>query len=192
MSTCLDTTKYTVNPKTGLLGGVNFIESPNANERPEGVELELIVVHGISLPPFQFDGRAIEQLFTNQLNPDEDPFFKEIEHLNVSAHIVIYRDGGIIQYVPFHRRAWHAGQSCYKGREGCNDFSIGIELVGSDEDCYTACQYYVLAGVIKALWKAYPSLKGHDVVGHSDIAPHRKTDPGPYFLWAALRRLLEY
>jgi len=181
---------YMVQSQTGLLVGVDFVESPNANERPKGVEPELIVVHGMSLPPNQFGGKAIQQLFTNQLKPNEDPYFKEIQHLTVSAHLVIHRDGRVVQYVPFHKRAWHAGVSCFKGREGCNDFSIGIELEGTDETCYTASQYQNLAGVIKALWQAYPSLHTYDVVGHSDISPGRKTDPGPYFLWAALARLL--
>jgi AmpD protein len=181
---------YMVQSQTGLLVGVDFIKSPNANERPKGVEPELIVVHGMSLPPNQFGGKAIQQLFTNQLKPNEDPYFKEIQHLTVSAHLVIHRDGRVVQYVPFHKRAWHAGISCFKGREGCNDFSIGIELEGTDETCYTASQYQSLAGVIKALWQAYPSLKTHDVVGHCDISPGRKTDPGPYFLWASLTRLL--
>ena len=181
---------YMVRLKTGLLAGIKFIESPNANERPLGIQPELIVVHGISLPPNQFGGEAIQQLFTNQLNPNDDPYFNEIQHLKVSAHLLIRRDGEVVQYVPFHKRAWHAGVSCFKGREGCNDFSIGIELEGTDETCYTASQYHSLAGVIKALWQAYPSLQAHDVVGHCDIAPNRKTDPGPYFLWAALTRLL--
>lgn len=181
---------YMVQSQTGLLAGVDFIESPNANERPLGVKPELIVVHGMSLPPTQFGGVAIQQLFTNQLNPNDDPYFKEIQHLKVSAHLLIRRDGQVVQYVPFHKRAWHAGLSSFKGREGCNDFSIGIELEGTDKTCYTASQYHSLAGVIKALWQAYSSLQAHDVVGHCDIAPGRKTDPGPYFLWTALERLL--
>ncbi|MCF6299245.1 MAG: 1,6-anhydro-N-acetylmuramyl-L-alanine amidase AmpD [Thiomicrorhabdus sp.] len=182
---------YMVESQTGLLVGSDFVESPNANERPLGVEPELIVVHGISLPPNQFGGEAIQQLFTNQLNPNEDVYFKEICALKVSAHLLIRRGGEIIQFVPFHKRAWHAGVSCFKGREGCNDFSIGIELEGTDETCYTASQYQSLAGVIKALWQAYPSLAAHNVVGHCDIAPGRKTDPGAYFLWEALERLLD-
>ena len=182
---------YTINAVTGRLLGVPFIESPNADERPAGVLPELIVVHGISLPPNQFGGDAVEQLFTNQLNPDEDPFFKEIEHLTVSAHLFIRRNGDVVQYVPFDQRAWHAGCSCFKGRERCNDFSVGIELEGTDDTCYTASQYQSLAGVIKALWRTYPSLQAHEVVGHCDIAPNRKSDPGPYFLWSALERLLE-
>ncbi len=181
---------YMVQSQTGLLAGVEFIESPNANARPIGVEPELIVVHGISLPPDQFGGEAIQKLFTNQLNPNDDPYFKEIHSLTVSAHLLIRRDGHVVQFVPFYKRAWHAGVSCFKGREGCNDFSIGIELEGTDKTCYTASQYHSLAGVIKALWQAYPSLQAHDVVGHCDIAPGRKTDPGPYFLWTALERLL--
>ena len=190
MNTDILENTYMVQSQTGLLNGVTFRDSPNANARPEGVLPELIVVHGMSLPPNQFGGDAIDQLFLNQLNPKEDPYFKEIQHLTVSAHVVIHRDGSVVQYVPFHQRAWHAGESSFKGRTNCNDFSIGIELEGTDKTCYTASQYHSLSGVIKALWQAYPSLQSHDVVGHSDIAPQRKTDPGPYFLWSALTRLL--
>jgi len=182
---------YIVLPETGLIKGASYIESPNANERPTGVEPDLIVVHGISLPPNQFGGDEINQLFLNQLNPDDDPYFKEIHHLRVSAHALIRRDGQVVQYVPFHKRAWHAGVSCFEGREGCNDFSIGIELEGTDNTCYTAAQYESLAYLIKGLWQTYSSLKEHKVVGHSDIAPGRKTDPGSYFIWESLERLLK-
>lgn len=182
---------YKIQPETGLVEGVTFIESPNFDCR-EGSSLpELIVVHGISLPPNQFGGPAITQLFTNQLDPQEDPYFATIQHLKVSAHVLIRRDGELIQYVPFHQRAWHAGQSEFQGKSRCNDFSIGIELEGTDTTCYTARQYESLAGLIKGLWQAYPSLQSHHVVGHNDIAPGRKTDPGPYFMWASLNRLLE-
>ncbi|GKT12032.1 MAG: N-acetyl-anhydromuramoyl-L-alanine amidase [Thiomicrorhabdus sp.] len=182
---------YKVRPETGLIDAGAYIPSPNCDSRPNGQAPELIVVHNISLPPNQFGGSQITQLFTNCLNPEEDPFFREIEGLRVSAHLLIRRDGSMIQYVPFNQRAWHAGLSCYKERSACNDFSIGIELEGSDHTSFTMSQYLSLSEVIKALWLVYPSLSEHNVVGHSDIAPGRKTDPGPYFMWASLNRLLE-
>lgn len=179
-----------VNNQTGLIEGGHFIESPNQDLRPNDELPGLVVVHGISLPPNQFGGEGITQLFTNALNPKEHPYYEAIQHLTVSAHALIRRDGQIIQYVPFHKRAWHAGLSEFEGRERCNDFSIGIELEGTDATPYTASQYQALANLIKALWLAYPSLKEQKVVGHSDIAPGRKTDPGDYFLWSALKRLI--
>ncbi|BCN93538.1 N-acetyl-anhydromuranmyl-L-alanine amidase [Thiomicrorhabdus immobilis] len=185
------TLKLRVDNQTGLIEGGQFIESPNQDLRPNDELPGLVVVHGISLPPNQFGGEGITQLFTNTLNPKEHPYYQTIQHLTVSAHALIRRDGQIIQYVPFHKRAWHAGLSEYEGRERCNDFSIGIELEGTDSTCYTASQYHALAGLIKALWQAYPSLKDRKVVGHSDIAPGRKTDPGDYFLWSSLNRLTE-
>lgn len=181
---------YYVDFKSGLCEQAEFIKSPNYDERPPGVDADLIVVHGISLPPDQFGGHAVTQLFTNQLNPAEDPYFESIKDLKVSAHVLIRRDGGLIQYVPFHCRAWHAGVSQFEGRERCNDFSIGIELEGTDQCCYTASQYHALAELIQGLWQAYPSLAGHKVVGHQHIAPGRKTDPGQYFQWVSLARLL--
>ncbi|MDG6778144.1 1,6-anhydro-N-acetylmuramyl-L-alanine amidase AmpD [Thiomicrorhabdus sp. zzn3] len=181
---------YQVDPKSGLCQQAEYIKSPNYDERPQGCLPELIVVHGISLPPAQFGGEAITKLFTNALDPHEDPYFAKIKDLKVSAHALIRRDGHLIQYVPFHCRAWHAGVSEFNGRERCNDFSIGIELEGTDHTCYTAKQYEVLAELIKGLWQAYPGLQSHQVVGHSDIAPGRKTDPGAYFQWSALERLL--
>lgn len=180
-----------VNPITGLLVDNEFIESPNFDDRPNQELPGLIVVHGISLPPNQFGGEGINQLFTNQLDPNEDPYYETIQHLKVSAHALIRRDGRIVQYVPFHKRAWHAGVSEYAGRKSCNDFSIGIELEGTDKTPYTARQYKSLSILIKALWKAYPSIKKENVVGHSDIAPGRKTDPGEFFMWTSLNRLLE-
>jgi AmpD protein len=182
---------YQIEASSGVAVGVNFIASPNFDGRGDGVLPELIVVHGISLPPNQFGGEAISQLFTNQLDPKEDPYFEKIKDLRVSSHALIRRDGEVVQYVPFHERAWHAGLSEFDGRSRCNDFSIGIELEGSDQTCYTARQYASLAELIKSLWAAYPSLKAHHVVGHNEIAPGRKTDPGPYFQWDALNRLLE-
>jgi AmpD protein len=163
--------------------------SPNANERPEGDAVSLVVVHGISLPPGEFGGPYIDQLFTNSLKPEGHPYFATIAALKVSSHILIRRDGEIVQYVPFDQRAWHAGASEYQGRSNCNDFSIGIELEGADDIPYTGVQYRQLAALVRALAAAYPSTRGH-LAGHSDIAPGRKTDPGPSFDWSLLRQLL--
>ncbi|GAA0680814.1 1,6-anhydro-N-acetylmuramyl-L-alanine amidase AmpD [Marinobacterium maritimum] len=163
--------------------GTRRLASPNCNERPEG-EISLLVIHNISLPPGQFGGGHIAELFTNRLDPNGHPFFKEIEGLEVSAHLLIERDGQMTQFVPFDRRAWHAGKSCFQGREACNDFSIGIELEGTDEVPYTDAQYQALVAVTQALLQAYPGLTRDRITGHSDIAPGRKTDPGPAFDWA--------
>lgn len=152
--------------------------------------LELVVLHGISLPPGEFGGPWIERLFTNCLDPAAHPYFREIRGLEVSSHVLIGRDGGLTQFVPFGRRAWHAGESRYGGRERCNDFSVGIELEGADDVPYEAAQYAALAGVISALRASYPSLGSAEIVGHSDIAPGRKTDPGPAFDWPRLDALL--
>ena len=165
-----------------LLDPVRYIASPNANERPAGVAVSLIVIHGISLPPGQYGNGAIEALFTNQLDPNKHPDFKKIATLKVSAHLVIERDGKITQFVPFDKRAWHAGDSSYQDRSGCNDFSIGIELEGCDTEPYTEVQYRELAIVTRLLLSRYPTLSAQRIVGHSDIAPERKTDPGPNFL----------
>lgn len=165
--------------------------SPNCDERPPGTEIALIVVHGISLPPGEFGGPWIRDLFLNRLDPDAHPYFREIAGLEVSAHVVIHRDGRVVQYVPFGQRAWHAGQSCFRGRSTCNDFSIGIELEGSDETPYTEAQYARLAELIAALRRAYPGIAPDAIAGHSDIAPGRKTDPGPAFDWPKLAGLLD-
>lgn len=162
--------------------------SPNQNERPADMPVSLVVIHGISLPPGEFGGPWIDALFTNTLDPDVHPYFAEVAALTVSAHLLVRRDGELVQYVPFDRRAWHAGRSCHQGRENCNDFSIGIELEGTDEIPYTAAQYAALADVVALLEQHYPECAGH-LAGHSDIAPGRKTDPGPSFDWAALAQL---
>jgi AmpD protein len=175
---------------TGLLGGARQVTSPNCDDRPAGVDPELIVIHGISLPPGEYGGDSIERLFTNTLDRDAHPYFREIDGLRVSAHLLIRRDGALVQYVPFHRRAWHAGESCFCGRRACNDYSIGIELEGTDEDPYTDAQYASLEGVLKALLGEYPTLNRRRIVGHCDIAPGRKTDPGPSFDWKRLHALL--
>ncbi len=161
-------------------------DSPNRDARPDAAEPGLIVVHGISLPPGRFGGNEIEALFTNTLDWDAHPYFNEIRGLEVSSHLLIRRDGSVLQFVPFTERAWHAGESCFRGRRRCNDFSIGIELEGEDETPYEEDQYDVLQGVILALCEAYPALSPREVAGHSDIAPGRKTDPGPAFDWLKL------
>ncbi len=176
--------------RDGWLAGARRVPSPNCDERPSGGEPELVVVHGISLPPGVFGGPHIDALFTNTLDPDAHPFFAEIQDLRVSAHLLIRRDGALVQYVPFHRRAWHAGVSRFQGRERCNDFSIGIELEGTDAVPYEAAQYQVLARVIRLLAATYPGIGPGRVVGHCHIAPGRKTDPGPAFDWTRLEVLL--
>jgi AmpD protein len=173
------------------LTGITHIASPNFNTRPDKNDISLIVIHCISLPPGQFGGNYIEQLFCNRLNPADHPYFKDIYQLQVSAHLLIRRDGEIVQYVPFNQRAWHAGVSNYQGRESCNDFSIGIELEGAETIPYTTVQYQRLAQVIKLLLQHYPTLSKERITGHSDIAPQRKTDPGDSFQWSELWRLLE-
>jgi AmpD protein len=172
--------------------GARWVPSPNRDERPAGQSPELIVVHGISLPPNEFGGPWIDQLFTNALPREGHPYFAEIAQLKVSTHLLIRRDAELVQYVAFHQRAWHAGASTYCGRERCNDFSIGIELEGTDTSAYEPAQYRALAAAIQALWNAYPSLPRAAVTGHSDIAPGRKTDPGPVFDWARLHALLTH
>ena len=165
--------------------------SQNCDERPEPADISLLVIHCISLPPGEFGTDYIDRLFCNRLGPDEHPYFKEIYQLKVSAHLLIKRDGSCVQYVPFDKRAWHAGKSTYEGRERCNDFSIGIELEGTEYIDYTDRQYEQLAAVIRALLEAYPKLSTQRIVGHSDIAPGRKADPGASFDWQRLLGLLQ-
>jgi len=162
--------------------------SPNCSERPDPEDVSLIVIHCISLPPGQFGGEAISQLFLNQLDCQAHPYFATLEGLKVSAHLLIRRDGRLIQYVPFNKRAWHAGVSCYHGRARCNDFSIGIELEGTEESAYTEAQYRMLIAVLKTVHRHYPKTADHGLVGHSDIAPSRKSDPGPSFDWSRLAK----
>lgn len=169
------------------LPGARVVPSPNCDDRPPGVVPDLLVVHAISLPPDAFGGPHVEQLFCNQLKPEDHPYFATIHTLRVSAHFFIRRDGELIQFVPCQRRAWHAGVSCWQGRERCNDFSIGVELEGCDHLPFEPVQYQVLARLITRLRLDYPLA---DLAGHSDIAPGRKTDPGPCFDWSCLRRLL--
>jgi N-acetyl-anhydromuramoyl-L-alanine amidase len=179
-----------MNIKQHWLSGVTHTPSPNFDDRPDPVDISLIVIHCISLPPGEFENDCIDQLFCNQLDANEHPYFKQIHQLKVSSHLLIKRSGAIVQYVPIDKRAWHAGQSCYEGRERCNDFSIGIELEGTETDPYTDRQYHMLAAAIKSLLDAYPSLSVQHITGHSDIAPGRKTDPGESFDWRRLYGLL--
>ncbi|WP_114650085.1 1,6-anhydro-N-acetylmuramyl-L-alanine amidase AmpD [Pseudothauera hydrothermalis] len=171
----------------GWLSGVRRQPSPHCDDRPDGVAVDLVVVHAISLPPNEFGGPGIEQLFTGCLDPAEHPYYAQIHGLRVSAHFLIRRDGELVQFVPVTRRAWHAGVSNWNGRERCNDFSVGIELEGCDTQPFEPVQYRRLAELISLLQSVFP-LAG--VVGHADIAPGRKTDPGPCFDWATLRSLL--
>lgn len=183
-------TTFTVHVPTGLLPGVRQVLSPNRDPRPAGTATDLIVLHGISLPPGEFGGPWIEQLFNGHLPPDRHPYFAQVAGRRVSAHALVRRDGEVVQFVPFHERAWHAGPSSWEGRDACNDFSIGIELEGSDELHYETIQYQCVAGLVRALLAAYPLLSAGRLVGHSDIAPGRKTDPGSAFDWPGMRALL--
>lgn len=178
--------RFSIDTGTGLLEPARQCPSPNCDDRPAGARPELLVVHGISLPPGRFGGPEIEHLFTNRLDWDAHPYFEEIRGMRVSAHVLIRRDGEVVQFVPFTRRAWHAGESAFQGRTCCNDFSIGIELEGEDETPYTAAQYEKLAAVTRAISAAYPAISGRKIAAHADIAPGRKTDPGPAFDWLRL------
>lgn len=182
---------YTFKPMqidaAGHLDKAFFIASPNFDERPSGCSISLLVIHNISLPPNKFSGDGVIQLFTNQLDPAEHPYYASIQSLKVSAHFFIRRDGAIIQFVSCNKRAWHAGKSSWQGKSHCNDFSIGIELEGSDNLPFDNAQYIALSKLTLVLNKVYPIT---DIVGHSEIAPGRKTDPGPYFDWDNYRTLL--
>jgi AmpD protein len=162
---------------------MRIVESPNCDERPPGTELTLVVLHCISLPPGKYGGDAIERLFTNRLDPAAHPYFQEIAALKVSSHFLVRRDGELVQFVPLERRAWHAGASVWRGRSRCNDFSIGIELEGSEEDVFTDAQYEALSSLLRRLRVEHPI---RDIAAHSDVAPDRKSDPGPRFDWARL------
>jgi len=181
-----DAAKYAVSPGAGLIRPATQCPSPNQDERPEGSEPELIIIHGISLPPGEFGGPHIEALFTNCLDCTAHPYFREIEGMQVSSHLLVRRDGELIQFVPFERRAWHAGVSEFRGRSCCNDYSIGIELEGTDDTPYTDEQYGQLVAVIQAIIVAYPKITARGIAGHCDVAPGRKSDPGPAFNWLRL------
>jgi AmpD protein len=167
----------------GLAEGIRYVASPNCDDRPPGAEITLLVLHSISLPPGEYGGGEIERLFTNRLDPEAHPYFREIISLQVSAHFLVRRDGELLQFVPVQRRAWHAGASSWRGRERCNDFSIGIELEGTDEAPFEDRQYDELASLVRSLRLALPL---RDIAAHSDIAPGRKTDPGTRFDWPRL------
>ena len=169
----------------GVAPDALWIDSPNQDARPAETDITLVVIHNISLPPGEYGGEGILELFTNRLDPMAHPYYATIHQLRVSAHFLIRRDGQLMQFVPCGARAWHAGVSSWRGRERCNDFSVGIELEGSDEDAFEAAQYLTLNGLLAGLQQRYPI---REVVGHSDIAPGRKTDPGPYFDWSQVAR----
>ncbi len=177
---------FHVNAVAGLIEPAERIASPNCDSRPEGAVPELLVLHGISLPPGRYGGPEIEALFCNRLEWEAHPYFAEICGLRVSAHALVRRDGHVQQFVPFTERAWHAGVSQYRGRDCCNDFSIGIEIEGSDDEPYDDRQYAVLGALVDAVCRAYPAIGLREVLGHCDIAPGRKTDPGPAFDWIRL------
>lgn len=175
-----------IDPAREWLSGARRVASPNCDERPDAEDISLIVIHGISLPPGEYGGPWIEDLFTNRLDSTAHPYFADMAGLRVSSHLLIRRDGELVQYVPFTRRAWHAGESTHEGRAACNDFSIGIELEGQDDEPYTPVQYERLAEVIKVLQQAFPRLSRERIVGHCTISPGRKSDPGPAFDWQQL------
>lgn len=174
---------------SGWVDQARRVNSPNFNARPVGVAVELLVIHGISLPPGEFGGPWIDELFLNQLNPQQHPYFAEIAGMKVSSHFLIRRDGELVQYVGCDQRAWHAGRSCWEGREECNDFAIGIELEGADQVAYADAQYATLNRLIEVLRTAYPQV-GDRIVGHEHVAPGRKTDPGPAFEWPRIKASL--
>ena len=178
---------YSLLDEEGVLAGAGRIPSPNYDERPDDAAVSLLVVHSISLPPGQFGGEAIAQLFTNTLDFAAHPYYETLRDLKVSAHFLVRRDGELIQFVPCAKRAWHAGASSWRGRERCNDFSVGVELEGADDQAYSDSQYSRLAALLVVLRQRYPIV---DVVGHADISPGRKTDPGPAFDWGHFRRSL--
>lgn len=177
-----------IEPGTGWLAGARRVPSPNRDRRPGGAVPELLVVHSICLPPGEFGGPWIERFFTNELDPDAHPYFSEIAGMRVSAHALVRRDGEVVQFVPFDERAWHAGESCWEGRSACNDFSVGVELEGSDDREFEPIQYERLALIARELERTYPAMDASRIVGHCDIAPGRKTDPGPHFDWDRLKR----
>jgi len=184
--------RLAIDPATGRLAGARQCPSPNCDERPPGAPIDLVVVHGISLPPGEFGGPWIESLFTNSLPTDGHPYFAEVAGLRVSAHLLVRRDGEIVQFVPLQQRAWHAGASQWQGRQACNDYSIGIELEGTDTLPYESIQYRRLAELLAAIMAAYPGVSEERVVGHSDVAPGRKSDPGLAFDWPGLRAQLAF
>lgn len=177
-------------PSAVLLPHAHQHPSPNQDERPDGVRISLLVIHNISLPPGEFGGTWIDDFFLNRLDPNQHPYFTEIKDLQVSSHLLIRRDGELIQYVPFNRRAWHAGLSEFCGMQHCNDFSIGIELEGTDNQAYTTAQYETLASTSQEIMALYPAITAERITGHSLIAQGRKTDPGPAFDWQRYHQMI--
>lgn len=197
--------QFCINLHTGIVEGARFSPSPHFDGRDSETvdskstdsnrtnfnQIDLLVIHNISLPPRQFGGPYIDDFFAGELDPGEHPFFEEIAGVKVSSHLLIRRTGEVVQYVPLHKRAWHAGVSSFQGREKCNDFSIGIELEGADDIPFEEAQYQALAKITRLLLKAYPSMSQERIAGHSDIAPGRKTDPGPAFDWKRYYSLID-
>lgn len=178
--------EYSVNIATGVIAPARQCSSPNRDARPGATAISAVILHGISLPPGQYGGEEVESLFLNVIDWDAHPYFEKIRGMEVSAHLFIRRDGELLQFVPFIERAWHAGSSSFRGASRCNDFSIGIELEGEDDAAYDERQYPALTGVLQALIDTYPGLSAREIAGHCDIAPGRKTDPGPAFDWLRL------
>jgi N-acetyl-anhydromuramoyl-L-alanine amidase len=172
----------------GWLSGIRRVASPNFDTRPGNSAIDLLVIHSISLPPNEYGGDAIERFFTNALEPSEHPYFEHLKGVRVSSHFLVRRNGQIVQFVPCNKRAWHAGVSSWRGRPRCNDFSIGIELEGSDFEPFTTRQYDALVRLTRRLQRIYPIA---EIVGHSDVAPERKTDPGPFFDWEGFKEHLK-
>ncbi|MFN3234509.1 MAG: 1,6-anhydro-N-acetylmuramyl-L-alanine amidase AmpD [Gammaproteobacteria bacterium] len=169
--------------QTNLLNGVKYLASSHHDVRPDDIIINLLVIHSISLPPGEFSSKYIQDFFLGKLDVTQHEYFKTIENLRVSSHALIDRSGEVIQFVPFHLRAWHAGKSSFQGRENCNDYAIGIELIGDEVTPYTDEQYKALTALTRALMQSYPGISHERIVGHSDIAPGRKTDPGSIFDW---------
>ena len=178
--------EFQIDSKVGVVSPARQVASPNFDARPVAAEPTMILLHGISLPPGVYGGPEIEALFTNRLDWEAHPYFVSIRGLEVSSHLLLRRDGELVQFVPLTERAWHAGESRFRGRACCNDFSIGIELEGDDETAYDDCQYAALTPLIRALQDVYPAISNRDIAGHCDVAPGRKTDPGPAFDWLRL------
>ena len=173
----------------GIIVEAEFCPSPNFDNRPKNVKIDLFVIHAISLPEGNYNTQLIKDLFLNNLSPGDDKFLQSIENLKVSSHFLVTRSGNLIQFVPIHKRAWHAGKSTHQGRENCNDFSIGIELEGCDNEEFTSAQYKSLSNLISHI-SADLKINKENIVGHNEIAPGRKTDPGPYFNWDLLKSML--
>lgn len=184
------TSIFTINPTNALLDPVKYKPSSHYDERPEDAIIDMIVIHSISLPPGNFGTNAVEKFFCGELEMTSHAHYSTIIHLRVASHLFIKRTGEIIQFVPFTKRAWHAGESFFAGKTHCNDFSIGIELEGSDDIPYEQVQYQQLGHIIPLLMRYYPAIRHDRIVGHADIAPGRKTDPGPAFDWAYLKGML--